>query len=71
MSGIPTDLSCARVVRALQRAGFSIVREGRHAVMAKGDRLVVVPRHTLIKRETLRAIVKDAGLSIDAFCELI
>jgi predicted RNA binding protein YcfA (HicA-like mRNA interferase family) len=68
---IPTDISWDRVVNALKKAGFSVKREGKHTSMAKGDCIVVVPRHKRIKRETLRDIIKDAGLTIEEFKCLI
>ena len=71
MSQVPTDVSSERVVRALKKAGFELAREGKHISMVKGDRIVVIPRHKRIKRETLRGIIKDAGLSIEEFRNLI
>jgi predicted RNA binding protein YcfA (HicA-like mRNA interferase family) len=39
--------------------------------MAKDERLVVIPRHSRIKRETLRGIIEDAGLTPEKFRNLI
>lgn len=33
-------------VRALEKAGFTIVRQGKHVVMSDGVRIVTIPRHT-------------------------
>jgi predicted RNA binding protein YcfA (HicA-like mRNA interferase family) len=52
-------------VRALQRAGFKVVRQGKHIVMSDGTRQVTLPRHNPIKAFTMGGIVKDAGLSAD------
>ena len=71
MSQVPTDVSSERVVRVLRKAGFELAREGKHISMVKGDRIVVIPRHKRIKRETLRGIIKDAGLSIEEFRKLL
>ena len=61
-----------KVVRALQRAGFVIDEGGRHAVVHKtdGSFVSVVPRHPRIKPGTLRAIIKQCGLSEDQFLRL-
>jgi len=32
-------------VRALERAGFRILRQGKHIVMTDGARVLTVPRH--------------------------
>ncbi|MCG8605824.1 type II toxin-antitoxin system HicA family toxin [bacterium] len=54
------------VVRVLERVGFQIERwEGSHAIMDDGRRIVVVPSGTQ------RAIVRDAGLTVDKFNELL
>lgn len=68
---IPTDLSYDRVVRALKKNGFVVLREGKHTSMHKDDKIVIIPRHSRIKRETLRDIIKDAGLAVEEFKELL
>jgi predicted RNA binding protein YcfA (HicA-like mRNA interferase family) len=32
-------------VRALQKAGFRIARQGKHVVMTDGRRIITIPRH--------------------------
>jgi predicted RNA binding protein YcfA (HicA-like mRNA interferase family) len=58
-------------VRALEKAGFWIVRQGKHIVMGNGERLVTIPRHNPIKAYTMGGIAKDAGLSIEQFNALL
>jgi len=60
-----------RAVRALEKAGFRIVREGRHIVMSNGARFLTVPRTNPINAYTMAGIVKDAGLTIEVFRELL
>jgi predicted RNA binding protein YcfA (HicA-like mRNA interferase family) len=36
-------------VRALEKAGFKIVRQGKHIIMSNGSRFVTLPRHNPIK----------------------
>lgn len=58
-------------VRALEKAGFQIVRQGKHIVMSNGERLITIPRHNPVKAFTMGGIVKDAGLSIEQFRALL
>ncbi|MDQ3653217.1 MAG: type II toxin-antitoxin system HicA family toxin [Acidobacteriota bacterium] len=58
-------------VRALEKAGFSIVRQGKHIVMSDGVRILTVPRHNLVNVLTMGGIVRDAGLTAEAFKKLL
>lgn len=58
-------------VRALQKAGFRIVRQGKHIVMTDGVRIITIPRHNPVNAFTMGGIVRDAGLSEDEFRELL
>jgi predicted RNA binding protein YcfA (HicA-like mRNA interferase family) len=60
-----------RAVRALERAGFRIARHGKHIVMTHGHRVVTVPRHNPINANTMAVIVRDAGLTPEAFRKLL
>jgi len=64
--GIP-GINHLAAVRALQRAGFRVVRQGKHIVMSDGTRQVTNPRHNPIKAFTLGGIVRDAGLTVEEF----
>ncbi|MDQ3256799.1 MAG: type II toxin-antitoxin system HicA family toxin [Acidobacteriota bacterium] len=59
------------VVRALEKAGFSIVRQGKHIVMSDGVRILTVPRHNPVNALTMGGIVRDAGLTPEAFRKLL
>ena len=61
IAGIPH----LRAVRALQKAGFQIVREGKHIVMSDGNRFITIPRANPINAYTMGGIIKDAGLTGD------
>jgi len=50
----------ADAVRALEKAGFRIVRQGKHIVMSDGARLITIPRHNPVKAFTMGGIVRDA-----------
>jgi len=58
-------------VRALEKAGFRIARQGRHIVMTDGVRIVTVPRHNPVNAFTMGGIVRDAGLTIEQFRGLL
>jgi len=59
-------------IRALEKAGFRIARQGRkHVVMTDGTRFLTVPRNNPIHAYTMAGIVRDAGLSIDEFRKLL
>ena len=58
-------------VRALGKAGFQIIRQGKHIVMSDGTRQVTIPRHNPIKAFTMGGIVRDAGLTPEEFRKLL
>ena len=60
-----------KAVRALEKAGFSIAREGKHIVMSDGQRIVTIPRHNPVHAYTMGGIAKDAGLSVEEFKKLL
>lgn len=75
MTKVPT-LPYDRVVRALQRAGWVVVRQqGSHIRLQKhsDDKTlkITVPAHRPIKRSTLSHILKQAQLSVDDFLALL
>ena len=61
-----------RAIRAFERAGFRIVREGRkHVVLSDGSRFLTIPRNDPINAFTMGGIVTDSGLGIDEFKKLL
>ncbi|HEV7569935.1 MAG TPA: type II toxin-antitoxin system HicA family toxin [Thermoanaerobaculia bacterium] len=58
-------------VRALERAGFRVLRQGKHIVMSDGVRIVTIPRHNPVNAFTMGGIIRDAGLTVDEFKELL
>jgi predicted RNA binding protein YcfA (HicA-like mRNA interferase family) len=72
MTRLPA-LRAANVVRALERAGFSVSRtSGSHCRLvysADPSRKVTIPLHgsTDLKTGTLRSIIKQAGLTVAEF----
>jgi predicted RNA binding protein YcfA (HicA-like mRNA interferase family) len=60
-----------QAVRAFEKAGFRVVREGKHISMTDGKRIIIIPRANPINSFTMAGIVKDAGLDMGAFKALL
>lgn len=60
-----------QAVKALEKAGFYIARQGKHIVMTNDARIVTIPRHNPVNAFTMSGIVRDAGLTIDEFRKLL
>ena len=58
-------------VSALEKAGFRILRQGKHTVMSDGVRIVTVPRHNPVNALTMGGIARDAGFTVDQFRKLL
>ena len=74
MSKVPS-LPYDRIIRALQRDGWVVVRQkGSHIRLQKhtpSETLkLTVPAHRPIKRSTLSHILKQAHISVDDFLNL-
>jgi predicted RNA binding protein YcfA (HicA-like mRNA interferase family) len=65
----------SQVVSALERAGFVVKRQsGSHIVLLKVEqrRPITVPVHRKdLPPGTVRAIIRQAGLAVDQFLELV
>mgnify|MGYP001562343867 FL=1 len=70
MTKLP-QVSHERVVRALKRTGFYVLREGKHISMTDDKHLVIIPRHHSIKPGTLKQILEAAEISSDQFKDLL
>ncbi len=73
MSKLPR-VSGRECVKALEKVGFYFKRqEGSHIILRRDNPFaqVVVPDHKELDRGTLRAIIRQAGLSIDEFVKLL
>lgn len=75
MSRVPS-LPYTQIVRALQRDGWTVVRQrGSHIRLQKrfGDELlkITVPAHRPVKRSTLAHILKQARIEVERFLELL
>jgi predicted RNA binding protein YcfA (HicA-like mRNA interferase family) len=60
-----------RAVNAFEKASFWIVRQGKHITMTNGERIITIPRSNPINAYTMAGIVRDAGLTIEEFQQLL
>ena len=72
MARFPTDAPLERVIKAFERLGFRLVRQGNHLAMVReepdGTRTpLTIPAHRRLKRSTLRLILTQAAIPRDAF----
>ena len=64
-------ISHQRAIKAFQKAGFWVVRQGKHISMTNGDRIIIIPRANPIDAFTMGGIIKDAGLTTEEFKNLL
>jgi predicted RNA binding protein YcfA (HicA-like mRNA interferase family) len=68
------NISGKETVKAFQNAGWQQIGQvGSHVVMVKkGARAnLSIPQHKELSVGTLRALIRNAGMSVDQFLELI
>jgi len=68
------NISGKEAVKALQKAGWQPIGQvGSHLVMVKpGIRVnLSIPQHKELSVGTLRALIRNAGLTVEEFLELL
>lgn len=73
MAKLPV-ISGMKAVKAFKKAGWAVSRQtGSHIIMEKVGYAATlsVPNHRELKRGTLRDLIKDAGLTVEEFVELL
>ena len=60
-----------RAVNAFEKAGFSILRQGKHITMSDGENVITIPRANPINAYTMATIIKGSGLTIEEFQKLL
>lgn len=66
-----TGVNHQDAVRALEKAGYRIIRQGKHITMTDGIRILTIPRNNPINAYTMGGIVTDAGLTVKEFRRLL
>jgi predicted RNA binding protein YcfA (HicA-like mRNA interferase family) len=73
MSKLPV-ISARECLAALKKADFYIARqEGSHITLRRDEPFcrVTVPNHKELKKSTLRSIIRQAGMTVDEFKDLL
>ena len=74
MSKLPS-ISAREAIGAFERVGYERDRQrGSHIVLRHRDaphRRLVVPEHKSLAKGTLRALIREAGLTVDEFNALL
>ncbi|NOX65784.1 MAG: addiction module toxin, HicA family [Chlorobi bacterium] len=73
MSSLPS-ISGKKCVNALKKSGFYFKRQkGSHIVLRRDNPFtqIVIPNHRILDRGTLRAIIRQADLSVSEFTKLL
>ncbi len=71
--GTLSNISSSQVMKAFEKLGWELDRRrGSHQVLAKaGARSLVIPNRVEMRKGTLRNLIRDAGLTVDEFLELL
>lgn len=68
-------VSGIKVVKALSKLGYQIDHQtGSHLILRNTNepyRRLTIPNHKEISKGTLRAIIKQSGLTVEEFIELL
>ena len=74
MARFPVDAPIKDVIRAFERLGFVVVREGNHVSMARGNpdgsrTMLTIPNHRTLKSSTIRTVLTQTQISREDFLE--
>ncbi len=73
MTKLPV-ISGVKAIKAFSRVGWIIARQtGSHVIMEKAGSIVTlsVPRHRELDRGTLRKLIRNAGITVEEFVDLL
>ncbi|MFH1721628.1 MAG: type II toxin-antitoxin system HicA family toxin [Candidatus Altiarchaeota archaeon] len=67
-------VSGLQAIKAFKKAGWNPIRQaGSHVIMMKegSDVTLSIPLHKNVKRGTLRALIRDSGLTVSEYVKLL
>lgn len=65
-------VSGKEAIKVFVKLGFEVRKgKGDHVVLNKGYTIFVVPLHNPLKKGTLRKILKQAGVSVEEFNDML
>jgi predicted RNA binding protein YcfA (HicA-like mRNA interferase family) len=73
MSKLPV-ISGSECIKVLEKIGFAVHRQrGSHITLVRQvpSTQLTVPNHKTIAKGTLRTIIRDSGLTVDEFVDLL
>ena len=73
MTKLPRDVSGQDVIKALRKLGYYPARQkGSHVILiGPTGKMITVPLHKSLKTGLLRAIIREVGISVKVFIELL
>jgi predicted RNA binding protein YcfA (HicA-like mRNA interferase family) len=60
-----------RAIKAFEKVGFRILRQGKHITMTDGEHILTIPRANPINAYTMATIIRGSGLTIEEFKKLL
>lgn len=60
-----------RAVKAFEKSGFWVTRKRKHITMTNGIRIITIPRSNPVDAFTMAGIIKDAGMTVGEFKEVL
>jgi len=65
-------VSAKDMVKVFSKIGYHIERQkGSHIVMSRDEDILVIPNHNPVSKGTERELIKDAGLTVEEFNDLL
>ena len=70
MTGLP-GINHRRAIKAFEKSGFRVARQGKHITMTDGKRIITIPRANPVNAYTMAGIIIDAGMSVTELKKLL
>ena len=60
-----------RAVKVFEKRGFWVARTRKHITMTNGERIITIPHSNPIDAFTMGGIIRDAGMTVEEFKDLL